>query len=186
MKFIAPIHSVLKTLVCCALAMPQTGLSQGVLLRPGQWVEASFSTMRPGTHDLNGSTTPGWELNGTLTVSRNDLPFAFRADLINDTHSSPIWSYVFNVLPGEWSPFTSTFGVADGGSPWAAMAGSIRVTYLYGPPVTLTELIAYQSFLVDGTLRSYEAIIPVTEPSIGGLACIAAVLLGNCRALRPR
>ena len=63
------------------------------------------------------------------------------------------------------------------------MAGAIRVKYVSGPPVTLTELRAYQSFLVEGSYRSYEAVIPVPEPSFGAAACIT-VLFGIFRASR--
>ena len=175
MKSITSIHYAIQILICYALAAPCVGLSQGVVLRPGDLFEAAFSSMMPGTHELQVTDRAIWEFNGTLTVSRTDLPFSFHVDLINGTDASPFWSYLFKAPVGSWTKGTDTFGAAIPGSSWTSMSGVIRVRYISGPPVTLTELRAYQSFSIDGTYRSYEAIMPVPEPSFFWGGCIAVL-----------
>ena len=186
MKSSAPILFRVILLVCHCLSIPLLELAQGVLLRPGQVFEASFSSMRPGSHDLQVTDRPVWELNGTLTVSRVDLPFSFHVDLINGADVSPFWSYNFVAPSGSFGEGTGTFGAADIGSPWTSKPGTIRVRFLSGPPVTLTELRAYQSFLVGGTYRSYEAIITVPEPSVEGMACVGVLFVCSLTLRRSK
>ena len=168
--------SVLSLAVALGVVSPSGLLAQGVVLRPGSIFKAQFSSMSPGSHELQVTDRPVWEINGTLVLTRTDAPFSFLVELFGGGELTPVWSYRFNAPIGSFPTPTGTFGAADIGNLWPQRRGSIRLTFLSGPAVALTDLIVYQSFPVGGIYRSYEAVLPVPEPPLWALIGLAAAI----------
>lgn len=179
-------NASLTVAIALGFALPSTLLAQGLVLRPGTVFEMQFSSMSPSPG--LPQSQPFWGIDGTLILSRLDVPFSFVVEVSGGDPFEAYWTRINSPAGASQTSITS-FGAADHGSPWNQKGGGVRLTFVSGPAVSLTELRFSQYILVGGTYQRYQAVLPVPEPrpsALIGIAAAAAYGLSRQRRLtRP-